>query len=307
MRGDRFVFAYAGAFRDDHAWHLVTLGERAAACAETTGHVRGRLAFIMVEAYQNILRHRAEVPEDLADGDGRSLFLLRCNDGDQQVVAVNPVRKDQVPGLVAALEPLKRMDAIRLKDMLIRGLEKEQEEKRRGAGLGLIEMTRRSGGGLDYSIKELTADHDLFTLAVRPGDARGQETVSGAMAIHALVAQHGISLVHAGAMAGDVRDAVRGMLEDGADDGGHHRGEAFIRALALLDGAPGPSGPGDGSGVRYLCVGIRKAGQDELVVGRVMAARTAWLLAEAAKNTGSEEVAVLPDNGDDAVLLVKAL
>jgi len=38
-----------------------------------------------------------------------------------------------------------------------------------------------------------------------------------------------------------------------------------------------------------------------------MAARTAWLLAEAAKNTGSEEVAVLPDNGDDAVLLVKAL
>ena len=82
---------------------------------------------------------------------------------------------------------------------------------------------------------------------------------------------------------------------------------APYHALALLDGAPGPSGPGDGSGVRYLCVGIRKAGQDELVVGRVMAARTAWLLAEAAKNTGSEEVAVLPDNGDDAVLLVKAL
>lgn len=306
LRGDRLVFAYSGGFHDDHAGRLITLGENVAACHETPGDVRGRLAFIMVEVYQNILRHRATVPLALEQGAGRSLFALRCGGAGRVVAAVNPVSRDRSPGLSAALDRLKDMPPERLKGLLIEGLEKEQTQHRRGAGLGLIEMARRSGGKLFHGIGGLSDMHDLFTMVVCLGQTPPQAEVMIAMdELHGTMVRGKVSLLLAGEFPMGARDAVRAMLEDGAD-GSSERGRAFQDALVLLDSVPVSGSSAGKEGTRYLCLGTRSDGRDRLIMGRSMNASAAEELAARMRKSG-KGMAVFEEEGDNAVVILEVL
>ncbi len=116
LHDDTFSFGYAGAFHDEHTARLIALGEAAMEHAGAQRNARQRLAYVMVEAYQNIIRHRAPLPEGIARGCGRSMFLLRCHPEAQQVIAQNPVSKSDLVELQDALDGLSGLDAAQLKE-----------------------------------------------------------------------------------------------------------------------------------------------------------------------------------------------
>lgn len=267
LRGDRSVFAYSGAFHDEHTGRLIALGE-AAVNGEGRGTARGRLAFIMVEAYQNILRHRAVLPPQVERGEGRSLFLLRCGaDGHQVVVAVNPVKKSDVTGLRSSLHRLHGMDPSQLKNLFLSGLQRAPDQPRRGAGLGLIEMARRSGSDLGYMLRGLGEDHELFILAVRLGSDRAYDGVlSEAAALHGTVVQQDLLLLHIGDRPVGVQEAVLRMLEEDVDD---RAGRARLRGRAYL-AANDHLATVEGGTDRYLCALTREGEHNSLAVGRVV-------------------------------------
>ncbi len=267
LRDDRSVFAYSGAFHDEHTGRLITLGE-ASAGGEGRGATRGRLAFIMVEAYQNILRHRAALPPQVERGEGRSLFLLRCgSEGQQVVVAVNPVKKSDVTGLRTALHKLHGMDPSQLKNLFLSGLQQPSDKPRRGAGLGLIEMARRSGSDLGYTLRGLGPDHELFILAVRLGSEQAYDGVlTEAAVLHGTVVQQDLLLLHIGERPVPVQEAVLRMLEEDVDDLAGRadlRGRAYLAANGFLSAI-------EGGGERYMSALSRENEHYSLAVGRQM-------------------------------------
>lgn len=272
LRGDRSVFAYSGAFHDEHTGRLIALGE-ASVNGDGRGTARGRLAFIMVEAYQNILRHRAVLPPQVERGEGRSLFLLRCGaDGQQVVVAVNPVKKSDVLGLRSALHRLHGMEPSQLKNLFLSGLQHNSDQPRRGAGLGLIEMARRSGSDLGYTLRGLGEDHELFILAVRLGSERAYDGVlTEAAVLHGTVVQNDLLLLHIGERPVAVQEAVLRMLEEDVDD---HTGRAGLRGRAYLAANGFLASAGEGS-ERYICALSRDGEHNSLAVGRALEPRVA--------------------------------
>ena len=284
LHGDRSVFAYSGAFHDEHTGRLIALGE-ASVSSDVRGTARGRLAFIMVEAYQNILRHRAVLPPQVERGEGRSLFLLRCgSDGQQVVVAVNPVKKSDVMGLRTALHRLHGMDPSQLKNLFLSGLQHTADQPRRGAGLGLIEMARRSGSDLGYTLRGLGADHELFILAVRLGSERTYDGVlTEAAVLHGTVVQQDLLLLHIGERPVPVQEAVLRMMEEDVDDRAGRaglRGRAYLAAngflAALKEGAD-----------RYICALTREGEHNSLAVGRVLDRSSAGAVVEHVRSIGT--------------------
>ena len=273
LREDRSVFAYSGAFHDEHTGRLIALGEAAAEGGDGRGTARGRLAFIMVEAYQNILRHRAVLPPQMERGEGRSLFLLRCGtNGQQVVVAVNPVKKSDVVGLRSALHRLHGMGPSQLKDLFLSGLQTTSDQLRRGAGLGLIEMARRSGSDLGYTLRGLGPDHELFILAVRVGTERAYESVlTEAAALHSTVVQQDLLLLHIGERPVPVQEAVLRMVEEDVDERTERAG---LRGRAYL-AANGAFSIGEDDTGRRICALSRQGEHNSLAVGKVMDERSA--------------------------------
>ena len=140
---EQLAVLYSGRFLDEHTANLITLGEEAVGGADAGKALRSRTAFVMVEAYQNVLRHRAQPqPGGVAD---HSTFMFLHHPPGTGVVTVNAVSPAEVPALQSALQRLHGLGLDELKRLFLRSLQGGERTERGGAGLGLIEMARRTG------------------------------------------------------------------------------------------------------------------------------------------------------------------
>ncbi|MBL7980188.1 MAG: SiaB family protein kinase [Flavobacteriales bacterium] len=192
------AFLYSGLFDDELTASLVSLAEGLLSRDDDRTQ-RNKLAFIMVEAYQNIVRHRARLPKITEQGAGRSLFWVQHEGQGAQVIAMDPVLRAEAIALAKSLQQIKGLDIAQLKDLFLRGLQGVSRSERGGAGLGLIEMTRRSGHELGHVFFDLDADHQLFLLSVVLGDAPAESTLrSKAKEVHELVAREDVIMAFQG-------------------------------------------------------------------------------------------------------------
>lgn len=264
LAGDELCFAYSGEFHDQHTGRLIEIGEAAMEGNSVARGARQRLAYVMVEAYQNIIRHRARLPDVLARAHGRSLFLLRVHGGAQQVIAMNPVPVGERAGLEEGLAGLVGLDPVGLKERFLNKLSQEGMSERGGAGLGLIEMARRSGQDLKHRITALDQDHLLFLLQVSFGDHPSlDDGIAFCSALHRTVTQHDILFLHKGPRMAAISQALVQLAEKDLDDLGHlgaERKRALLGASEVLDRLAE-------AGVQCLTVMAREGDRYRLVVG----------------------------------------
>jgi hypothetical protein len=240
LAGDRLSFLYSGLFHDEHTARLIALGEEFLEQEEGADKsVRSKLAFVMVEAYQNIIRHRAPVSAELAEGQGRSMFLLRSGMAQHQISAINPVSGADAEKLAAALEHMHGMDVEQMKQVFLRSLKSEERSERGGAGLGLIEMARRSGHALRHGFADLDQAHRLFALQVLVGrSAAWQGELGQAFELHRMAAEEGIAVLCRGRLSTGEQEVVLRIIERDLDDEPQRsdpRMRAFLAATQLLD------------------------------------------------------------------------
>lgn len=220
LEGDRFDLIYSGRFHDEHTPGLIALGEGSIiGGAEDRGH-RQRLSFVMVEAYQNIVRHRAKLTPSMDSGAGRSLFALRCKAAGDEVIAIDPVAKEEVGDLDHVLGRIGGSDLGQLKELFLDRLRDGARSARGGAGLGLIEMARRSGNGLRHALLPLDASTQLFVLQVMIGaPAANATSVERIMRMHTAVRECDLLVLSRVGVSAAAMEAVLQMIHKDVEDG----------------------------------------------------------------------------------------
>lgn len=254
FRGDRMALLYAGTFPDVHTAPLIALGEAAIGDSDSDRSLRGRFAFLLVELYQNIVRHRSSVSHTLMQGAGRSLFLIRSNTNGQEVTSMNPIPANEQALLHEQLKALEGLGPESLKERYLESLQKESRTQRGGAGLGLIEMARRSGQPLHHYMAQINADHLLFTLQVRL-DEHGGPMSDGRLleVLHEAAAKGNILLAYKGLVDPAVERSILRMVAEEIGSERHssalrHLLDVFRPASAVSDErllvlSSGPDGP----------------------------------------------------------------
>ena len=236
---DRFDLLYSGRFIDEHSAGLITLGEEALIARNGERAHTQRLGFVMVEAYQNIVRHRATLPASLTQGTGRCLFLLRSNDTGEEVVAIDPVVEREAQALDAAVERIGVLDLKQLKALFLDRLSDGSRSERGGAGLGLIEMARRSGNGLRHRLVPLDEAHRLFVLQVTVDAPNAKPTPHvDVMRMHGMVAATDMLLMCRCTPSAAVQEAVLRILENEICDPARSAkvARAYLAAAEWLQG-----------------------------------------------------------------------
>jgi len=264
LHDDTFSFGYAGAFHDEHTARLIALGEAAMEHAGAQRNARQRLAYVMVEAYQNIIRHRAPLAQGIARGCSRSMFLLRCHPEAQQVIAQNPVSKSDLVELQDALDGLSGLDAAQLKERFLNKLSNEGPRERGGAGLGLIEMARRSGQDLRHDFRGLGEEAVLFLLQVRFGAHSAIDTgIPMAAILAGTVVQEDILFFFKGPQLAGANEAIVQLAEkdlDERNDRAQERKRGLLAAIEVLERLGGPGSHG-------IMLMARNGDRDELIAG----------------------------------------
>ena len=99
----------------------------------------------MVEGLQNITRHQ-EVKAEVDENSG--IFFIQQRDGKYYITTGNVIENDKVEELRGKLEVVNSLDKVELKKYYKDVLTKGKLSVKGGAGLGLIEMSRKSGNKL---------------------------------------------------------------------------------------------------------------------------------------------------------------
>jgi hypothetical protein len=248
LAGSRWAFLYSGAFPDAHSARLILLAEEAAhASSGENIALAKKLAFVLVETYQNVIRHRAPLPPDQEKAAGRSLCMLRSDGTAYEVAAMNPVRAEEAHALGRILDGIRQNTDLRqLKEMFLRGLQTQSQSQRGGAGLGLIEMARRSTSGLHHEVRELGDGLHMFSIALHVGSStQGHTPLEDLRALHATVAGLDALLAFKGQPTPGVQDALLRMIAADMEEAGEAEDRwtgVFLAALELIGEVPGQCG-----------------------------------------------------------------
>jgi hypothetical protein len=120
----------------------------------------------MVEQSQNIIRHSAEKLVETQTTDEIMLGIIAVGSNDNRffVLGGNKIKNDQVDFLKEKLGGLSVMSKEELKTLYKKQRKSEPDNTSKGAGLGLIDLARKSSEPIEFSFDKLDADFSFFSI-----------------------------------------------------------------------------------------------------------------------------------------------
>lgn len=149
-----FSFAYLDNFTDKATDALVSIQD---ARINPDKAARRKIRYLVTECFQNVIRH-SQPKYNSFD----KLFAVRSKGNHHAVVSINPVDQRKVNELGASIDSLKKLSEKELKAVYLDALQGKGFNKSGGAGLGLIEMARKSKKVPNYTFHRVDNDTSEF-------------------------------------------------------------------------------------------------------------------------------------------------
>lgn len=198
FRNDKLCFVYNGTFNDDITDKVIALAEQNVNRFDELTRLRKKVSFLIVECFQNVVRHGET---RVIPSDPQGCFTARYDGNSNHISAVNLIHPDHIPELQELLKSINSLNSETLK-ALYRKMLAEPEMTGRGAGLGLIEMARKSGEPLSYDFEEMQDDLSNFYLSIKLKNKEKTTASSAPLAIsknfYKKLNDQGISLLYKG-------------------------------------------------------------------------------------------------------------
>ena len=179
LEEDSLSLFYLGDVSDNITEKLIALNDRRFTEVAAGSKANRKIGFLIAECFQNVIRHQELLPHVAGRTNASPMFMVRHFSQQYTVASVNLVRNEKVEPLHAKLGNLSRLNGTDLKKMYLDILPGGEYSEKGGAGLGLIEMARRSGQRFQFDFERQDDAHSLFFFQLHMQEERGmQEAVS---------------------------------------------------------------------------------------------------------------------------------
>ncbi len=139
---------------------------------ESNLNIRKKVYGVMLECLQNLTSHieknEVETNEEIVINydSGSVLFMIDTNVDCYEVITANYVANEKVEQLVKSLEEINSLDNDQLKQLYNKTLKNKTFSDKGGAGLGFIDIARRSNQKLNYSFTPIDKENTFFSLQI---------------------------------------------------------------------------------------------------------------------------------------------
>ena len=162
MLSENLYLVYEGEFSQEIVKSVLMLTERNLTYFGEQLSIKRKVFNIMVECLQNICRHCYE--EENVNTLKYAIFMIGMQDDHYTILSGNFMLKDHVDSLRSKLEKINALDKEGLKELYKEIMLKGKRSPKGGAGLGLIDMARRSGQKLRFNFQEVKDNVTFFSL-----------------------------------------------------------------------------------------------------------------------------------------------
>ena len=208
---EQMNFLYTGEFSDEHTDGFIQLNNHQYNAADEFKTLQRRAGFLIAECFQNIVRHNDREHSD-------SFFQIENNNGIFNIVSGNRVSNDIIPDLKSQLEQLNQLTSQELKDAYRSILMNGEYSDKGGAGLGLIEMARRSKNKLSFQFSEIDENTSYFYFRLRLNAKNAEEipinhNFDNSISLREQMLQEQLFFVYKGVVSIQTTIVILGIIE----------------------------------------------------------------------------------------------
>ncbi|SPJ25460.1 SiaB family protein kinase [Palleronia abyssalis] len=170
LRDRGVIFAYSGYVTDDILGGVGQALRRKLASDEAGRRTIRSVFAVFVEQMQNVIRYSDERLDAAGETLSYGILVIGRDAGSYVVHSGNVVSAQDVAPLRARLEDLRGMDDTALKSAYKTQLRDGHATVGGGAGVGLIEIARRSSAPVEFDFLRMEDGRSFFAIEARIGE-----------------------------------------------------------------------------------------------------------------------------------------
>ena len=160
-----FPLIYKGEMNHNITKLFTSMAEMKISNSEKDKSLRMKVFHVMVECLQNISKHSDDY-DDKETKIGNGLFIVGEKSSSYYVITGNIIKNNRVEALKKHIEKLNKMEKEDLNDLHKKQMREGVLTNRGGAGLGLIDIVRKTGEKLRYDFTNVNGEFHYFLLKV---------------------------------------------------------------------------------------------------------------------------------------------
>jgi hypothetical protein len=178
VEDDNLSLFYRGDFADDITIRLIDLSESHFKKGKEQMSLKKKVSFLMAECFQNVIRYGEELTSDHYLQEQTAYFMTRNHDNKFYIASGNLIEESKIKFLQDRIANINMQSQEELKEMYMKVLGGEAFTSKGGAGLGMIEMARKSGRKLQTEFERINEAMAYFYLQMiidsqeRPDEAK---------------------------------------------------------------------------------------------------------------------------------------
>lgn len=145
IKDDSLSLFYRGDFADEITTRLIDISESHFKEGKQQMSIKKKVSFLMAECFQNVIRYGEEMSSDEFEEDQSGFFMTRNYNNKYYIASGNLVEQAAIELLREKIENINKLSRDELKQLYLKVLGTDEFTAKGGAGLGLIEMARKSG------------------------------------------------------------------------------------------------------------------------------------------------------------------
>ncbi|UII32970.1 SiaB family protein kinase [Fulvivirga ulvae] len=159
MLEQNLILVYEGEFTQEITKSVLAMAERNMDSSGEESSIKRKVFNVMVECLQNIVKHADDV-----ENNHSAVFMIGKQDNEYIIVSGNPIKRDKVDGLKSKLDQINSLDKEGLKTLYKDIIKNTEISDKGGAGLGFVDMARKSGRKLEYEFLDMEDGDSFFCL-----------------------------------------------------------------------------------------------------------------------------------------------
>jgi hypothetical protein len=164
MRSYEIKLVYEGKVTHQITKAFIALAEAQMEEDEEAAKVQRTVFHVMVESLQNISRHAAEYDSHESAYSGKGIFMVSNTTDAYCITTGNAIHNSKIPALEEMLEQVNNMDNKNLKSLYMKQMREGRLSDKGGAGLGFIDIRRKTREQLEYHFLPISDTISFFLL-----------------------------------------------------------------------------------------------------------------------------------------------
>lgn len=163
LRQQKIMLVYEGEINQTITKAFTSMTERNFEGSTDSATTQKRVYHVMVECLQNVVKHtEVEDGYQLGKGNSRGLFMISLTNEFYIITTGNLIANNKIDDMKGILDYVNSLSPDELKAEYKRMMRENRLSEKSGAGLGFIDIIKKTGNKIEYHFEKLNEENSLF-------------------------------------------------------------------------------------------------------------------------------------------------